>query len=183
MLADAASILASSPSRSQLQFARPPTLRNRAKMVKLSEKVYISVNSMLSHKGSCLTIRYCEQPPDGTDQGAWEPESWRQALRHIPVGKHDRCRAEVHVRLDRLAKEGRLRSPDYFRKEGKLPDGKHFYAVKAGKVRAYGWFSKQHKSVFYVSHFAFKKGGKLTKEDANKVKKNWRRIEKNESEV
>jgi hypothetical protein len=81
------------------------------------------------------------------------------------------------VRREYLANEGRLRSPDHWNTEGTLPDGKLFYAIKADRLRAYGWFSGRHKRVFYISHFACKKGQKLAQEDTNQVIKNWRLIE------
>ena len=128
-------------------------------------------------KGTKLVIRYCEQPPPGTDLKLWKPESWLEALQHIPAGKHDGHFAKMAARFHQLANEGRLRSPDYWNTEGKLPDDKHFYAIKVDKVRAYGWFSSRHKGVFFISHFAFKKGQKLAQEDTNRVKKSWREIE------
>ena len=62
------------------------------------------------------------------------------------------------ARRKHLADRGQLRSPDHWNTEGRLPDGKHFFAIKADKIRAYGWYSVRHKGVFYISHFAFKKG-------------------------
>lgn len=76
-----------------------------------------------------------------------------------------------------LAETGRLRSPDYWNTEGDLPNGKKFYAIKADRIRAYGWFSNRDRGVFYISHFAFKKGKKLAAEDTNRVIRNWRAIE------
>jgi hypothetical protein len=58
-----------------------------------------------------------------------------------------------------------------------LPDKKQFYAIKADKVRAYGWFSTRHSGVFYISHFAFKRGQKLAPADTRRVIANWRSIE------
>jgi hypothetical protein len=81
------------------------------------------------------------------------------------------------ARRQLLADRGQLRSPDYWNTEGDLPDGKHFYAIKADRVRAYGWFSLRNKGVFYISHFAFKKGQKLATKDAKRVVSNWRQIE------
>jgi len=82
------------------------------------------------------------------------------------------------ARVQTLANEGRLRSPDYFNTEGELPDGSRFYAIKVGKVRAYGWYSNRHKGIFFVSHFAFKKGQKLSSKDTNEVVRNWRAEER-----
>ena len=81
------------------------------------------------------------------------------------------------ARREHLANTGPLRSPDHWNTEGELPDGKHFYAIKVGKIRAYGWFSVRHKGVFYISHFAFKKGQRLAREDCSRVIANWRQIE------
>ena len=80
------------------------------------------------------------------------------------------------ARRNYFADQGQLRSPDYWNTEGILPDGKHFYAIKVDRLRAYGWFSRRDKGVFYISHFAYKKGQKLSPEDANKVISNWRKI-------
>ena len=76
-----------------------------------------------------------------------------------------------------LADKAQLRSPDHWNTEGETPDGKRFYAIKVDKIRAYGWFSIRHKGVFFISHFAFKKGQKLASSDANRVIANWRKFE------
>ena len=81
------------------------------------------------------------------------------------------------ARRQYLADHGQLRSPDQWNTEGTLPNGKHFYAIKADKIRAYGWFSVRNKGVFYISHFTFKKGQKLASADTNRVIVNWRQIE------
>lgn len=133
---------------------------------------------MKEYQGARLTIRCCEQPPAGTEHDGWVPESWLAAMQHIPPGKHDKIFARMAARREQLANEVQLRSPDYWNKEGGLPDGKHFYAIKVDRLRAYGWFSTRHKGVFYISHFAFKKGQKLAQEDTNRVEMNWRMIEK-----
>jgi hypothetical protein len=111
------------------------------------------------------------------DPSSWRAPSWDEALSHIPAGKHDNLWATMAARRQHLANVGQLRSPDHWNTEGDLPDGKHFFAIKAGKLRAYGWFSSRYKGVFYISHFAFKKGQKLASEDTNLVIQNWRRIE------
>lgn len=131
----------------------------------------------LEYRGTRLTIRYCEQPPEGVEPHGWIPPSWQKALQHIPAPKHPSCWAKMLVRREHLANEGRLRSPDHWNTEGMLPDDKHFYAIKVDRLRAYGWFSSRHKGVFYISHFAYKKGQKLAQEDTNQVIKNWRLIE------
>lgn len=132
---------------------------------------------MVEYQGTRLTLRYCEQPPEGIDPSAWQPPSWLEALRHIPTAKHSGMTAKIAARRQYLADRGPLRSPDHWNTEGILPNGKHFYAIKVDKIRAYGWFSVRDKGVFYISHFAFKKGQKLASTDTNRVIANWRQIE------
>lgn len=132
---------------------------------------------MFEYQGKRLTIRCCEQPPDGEDDPGWMPPSWQEALQHIPANKHPGVFAKMTARRQYLADEGRLRTPDYWNTEGDLPDSKKFFAIKVDRIRAYGWYSSQHKGVFYISHFAFKKGQKLAAEDTRRVIRNWRHIE------
>jgi hypothetical protein len=132
---------------------------------------------VLEYQGIRLTIRYCEQPPQGVDPSAWSPPSWDQALAHIPAKKHGSIFAKMLARQTILADKAQLRSPDHWNTEGETPDGKRFYAIKVDKIRAYGWFSIRHKGVFFISHFAFKKGQKLASSDANRVIANWRKFE------
>ncbi len=132
---------------------------------------------MLEFRGTRLTIRYCEDRPADADPAVWRPPSLVEALQHIPLKKQAGPLAQMTARRELLANQGQLRSPDYWNTEGELPDGKRFYAIKAGKLRAYGWFSTRHKAVFYISHFAFKKGPKLAAEDTHRVIRSWRQIE------
>jgi len=96
---------------------------------------------------------------------------------HIPTNKHAAVTAKLVARRNLFADGVQLRSPDHWNTEGTLPNGRHFYAIKADKVRAYGWFSVRDRGVFYVSHYAFKRGQKLAAEDTNRVTANWRTIE------
>lgn len=138
------------------------------------------------YKGIKLVIRYCEEPPSdekyspAADQAPWFPPSLLEALAHFPPNKHGGLMAKLAARRKQLADEGRLRSPDYFNTEGELPNGKHFFAIKADRLRAYGWFSSRHKDVFFISHFAFKKGQKLDRKDSNRVIEKWREFERPE---
>lgn len=135
---------------------------------------------MMEHSGKKLVIRYCEAGVDvalETGEKVKVPASWIEALGNIVKSKHDSIRAKMTARRNFLADGGQLRSPDHWNTEGELPDKKRFYAIKADKVRAYGWFSTRHPGVFYISHFAFKRGQKLAPEDTNRVVANWRRIE------
>ena len=132
---------------------------------------------MMEYVGARCTICYCEQPAAGDDPETWVPPSWTEAIGHIQASKRDGIAAKMAARRTLLADKGRLRSPDHWNTEGDLPNGKKFYAIKADKIRAYGWFSSQHKGVFYISHFAFKKGQKLATADTHRVVENWRQIE------
>lgn len=136
---------------------------------------------MKEHRGAKLVIRYCEQPPSGSQADSWMPQSLSEALASIPAHKHARCLARLAARREQLADTGRLRSPVYWNTEGTLPNGKHFYAIKVDRLRAYGWFSSRDRGVFYISHFAFKKGQKLARQDTNRVIHNWRQIEEQET--
>lgn len=132
---------------------------------------------MVEYKGKRLIIRYYEQPVgEGCPEG-WMPPSLLEALGHMPESKGKNVMATMTARRKYLADQGLLRAPDHWNTEGDLPNGKRFYAIKAGRLRAYGWFSDKFKGVFFVSHFAFKKGQKLTKEDTRLVIRNWREIE------
>lgn len=132
---------------------------------------------MLEYVGDRCTIRYCEQPAAGDDPQRWVPPSWTEAIGHIQASKRGGIAARMVARRKLLADNGRLRSPDHWNTEADLPNRKKFYAIKADKIRAYGWFSSKHKGVFYISHFAFKKGQKLATTDAHRVVENWRQIE------
>ncbi len=132
---------------------------------------------MMEHRGKKLTIRYCEVPPTGADLATWEMPSWSAAIQNFPEGKRDGVKARMLARRNYLADGGQLRSPDHWNTEAELPDGKRFVAIKVDKLRAYGWFSSRHKGVFYISHFAYKRGQKLAAEDTNQVIANWRLIE------
>jgi len=133
---------------------------------------------MLEYRGSRLTIRYCEQPSGDADPATWQPPSWQEAVNHVPAKKHNAIWAKMVARREILANKGQLRSPDYWNTEGDLPDGKPFYAIKPDtKIRAYGRYSKRYRGVFYISHFAFKKGQKLSSKNTMRVITNWRNIE------
>lgn len=136
---------------------------------------------MLEYAGLRCIVRCCEQPEADEDPATWVPPSWAEALGHLPANKRDGIAAKMIVRRELLADKGRLRSPDYWNTEGDLPNGKHFYAIKADKIRAYGWFSSRYKGVFYISHFAFKKGPKLAAADTHRVIEHWRQIEEQSS--
>lgn len=124
-------------------------------------------------KGMLLDIRFAEDDPKSNFKEALD--RWR-----ANEEKQKRLMARMYARLQQLADTGQLRSPDHWNKESILPNGDHYYAVKMQKIRAYGWYSSKHSGVFYISHFAFKRGEKLHKDDHNRVIGNWNKIERGE---
>ena len=131
----------------------------------------------MEHRGAKLVVRYCEHAPPDADPAIWVPPSWRAAIAHLPASKHASLYAKMMARRNFLASGGRLRSPDHWNTESRLPRGGHFYAIKVDRLRAYGWFSNRHPGVFYISHFAFKQGPKLALADTERVITNWEMIE------
>jgi hypothetical protein len=75
--------------------------------------------------------------------------------------------ARVDMLLRVLADTGRLRSPDQFRQEGEK-----FWAVRAGPVRAYGWYEPNQG--FVISHIIYKSETKLASADSKRMQKNQR---------
>ncbi|PCE69342.1 hypothetical protein B6G00_04305 [Salinivibrio sp. YCSC6] len=82
----------------------------------------------------------------------------------------------IQRQIKLLAKMGRL-SSENFRKEGGLPSGSNFYALKKIPIRGYCWFSTKHPSTVYISHYIHKKKDDLDKRDCQRVVDNWRIIE------
>jgi len=135
---------------------------------------------MMEHRGRKLTIRYCEAEIEATDETGGRSmvtQSWVDALADVPKGKRGGIYARFIALRNYLADGNQLRSPDRWNTEGDLPDGKHFYAIKVDKIRAYGWFSTRHTGVFYISHFTKKRGQKLAAEDTKRVVSSWRKEE------
>lgn len=127
---------------------------------------------METYTGTKLIIEYV----DGAE------ESWDEMLRTLAVNisKEDarkKLTARLIARIMQLANGGQLRSPDHWNKEGNLPDGKFFYAIKANHLRAYGWYSSKHKGTFFISHFIYKDQQKLAAADTGRVCNNWHDIE------
>jgi len=73
--------------------------------------------------------------------------------------------ARLDMLLRVLGDTGRLRSPDQFRQEGT-----GFWAVRAGSLRAYGWFG-MHGS-FVISHVIYKSETKLDPADSRRMERN-----------
>jgi len=75
--------------------------------------------------------------------------------------------ARLDMLLRILADTGHLRSPDQFRQEGA-----GFWAVRAGSLRAYGWYGA--KGTFVISHVIYKKETKLDPSDSRRMERNQR---------
>lgn len=121
--------------------------------------------------GSRLVVCHVEENP--------ECGSWADAISHLPKKQDslDKLYARMGVRIEHLANNGQLRSPDHWNKEGLLRSGKHYYAIKVPDIRAYGWFSRKYPRRFIISHYAYKDSKKLTKSNHGRVLNNWRKIE------
>jgi len=119
--------------------------------------------------GPRVEIRHCEKTP--------ETGSWKEAVSHIREAQIQKIRAQMKARQDVLSEGKQLRSPDHFNKEGILPNSKDFYAIKAGDIRAYCWFSRKESGVLWISHYAYKDSKKLGKDDTAQVIQNWRKHE------
>jgi len=126
---------------------------------------------MEDYQGKKYRIVYCE--------GA--KESFEDELKKYPKDKQDKYRARMKRIRERLADGYRL-SEGTFPKEGKLPDGSYFRALKKIPIRAYVWLSKKSQNTFYISHYVYKNYDKLKKADIKKVCDNWRQIEESEDE-
>jgi hypothetical protein len=59
--------------------------------------------------------------------------------------------------------------------EGDLVKGIKYYAIKRIPVRAYFWYSTQHKNTIVISHYVIKKWSKLKTKDTSRVRANWAR--------
>jgi len=131
--------------------------------------------------GTHLAIRFLENDKGDKAQDNWNKlGSWLEAAKHFKAEKADTIYVQMHIKMKRMSDGNRLRNPIHFNKEGDLPNGKKFYAIKQDKVRAYGWYSDSEKGVFIISHFAYKNRQQLSDKDKKKVVANWKRVERGE---
>ncbi|MCU7836551.1 MAG: hypothetical protein KZQ83_15040 [gamma proteobacterium symbiont of Taylorina sp.] len=121
--------------------------------------------------GTKLTIRQAQDKIKAA-------ENLNDELSHVTGASPLSIKVKLFAMLERLAQFGKLRMPKQFNKEAKLGNKKHFYAVKPhNNIRAYGWHSSKFPSVFFISHYKYKKKQKLDSADTEKVKRTWRGIE------
>lgn len=59
--------------------------------------------------------------------------------------------------------------------EGNLTRATKFFAIKRIPIRAYFWYSKNHKNTIVISHYVKKTWRKLRPKDTKLVKANWER--------
>lgn len=97
-------------------------------------------------------------------------ESLNETMGHVPAHKRETVSNKLQA-LFNLYEEGHnWRVPNQFNVEGKLDDGRQFYALKVMQVRCYGWYDRGN---FVISHFIFKKQQKLSKADRDVVQRNY----------
>lgn len=126
---------------------------------------------MDDYSGTKYKVIHCEGAKDSF---------FKELFEHVPKDKHDNYMARMRRLRERLA-DGHKMSNENFPKEGKLPDGNHFRALKKIPLRAYIWQSKKHQGTFFVSHYIYKNFDKLKESDTKKVCDNWYIYEENES--
>lgn len=112
---------------------------------------------MIYAKGARLTIEWTN------DARATLPEAEAQ----VP-GSKDACKAQLRALIKRLADVGKIFSQDQMRME---EDSIFAIKTRCG-LRAYGWFHRQRRGVFVISHFIMKKKQKLNRGDLERAKKN-----------
>ena len=95
---------------------------------------------MDDYEGSKYKIVHCE--------GA-EDSFYEELGKHVQRNKHPNFKARMRRMHERLA-DGHRMSNENFPKEGKLPDGTHFRALKRIPLRAYIWQSKKHSGTFFT---------------------------------
>lgn len=112
---------------------------------------------MIFAKGAKLTI-------EGTEDAR---ASLAEAEAQVP-GSKEGCKAQLMALIQRLADIGKIFSPEQMRLE---EDG--IFALKARcGLRAYGWFHRQRRGVFVISHFVMKKAQKLDRRDLERARQN-----------
>lgn len=127
---------------------------------------------MDDYEGSKYKIVHCE--------GA-EDSFYEELGKHVQRNKHPNFKARMRRMHERLA-DGHRMSNENFPKEGKLPDGTHFRALKRIPLRAYIWQSKKHSGTFFISHYIYKNFDKLKDSDTKKVCDNWKIYEESDDE-
>ena len=114
-------------------------------------------------------------------------DTFREALRHVKVGKAQSLTRQMILQIKRLA-DGHEMSKENFPSEGALPAlpgqrrGKKFRALKKIPIRGYCWKSDRVPDTWFISHYIYKNKNNLDDRDTEKVAHNWRRIEEDGDE-
>lgn len=112
--------------------------------------------------------RICSQGASFTVEWTDSGEKTLADAEALVPSSHESCKAQLRVLIQRLADTGKLRSGDQFRHEGD-----HIYAIKTRcGLRAYGWFHRNRRGVFVISHCIMKKKNKLDPQDLDRAKQN-----------
>jgi hypothetical protein len=104
----------------------------------------------------------------GTKRVIWITDDGMTSIQDVYAVHKDQVKAHL-ARLDSLIKQlgstGSLVSPDQFRKEGH-----GYWAIRAGTIRAYGWFEPG--GIFVISHVISKRHDKLARADIKRMQDN-----------
>ncbi|WP_062267059.1 hypothetical protein [Endozoicomonas arenosclerae] len=120
---------------------------------------------MEDYHGSRYKILHCKGAKESFDEALKKHKSMRT-----------RYKARMRSLIERLGK-GEPLSSSSFPREGSLPDGSRFRALKKIPIRAYLWLSKKHPDTYYISHYIYKDFQKLKDSDTRRVCDNWEIIE------
>lgn len=112
---------------------------------------------MIFARGTRLTIEWT------ADAQRTLPEAEAQ----VP-GSKEGCKAQLRAIIQKLADQGKIFSPEQMR----LEEDKIFALKARCGLRAYGWFHRQRRNVFVISHFIMKKTQKLDRRDLEWARKN-----------
>lgn len=105
-------------------------------------------------------------------------KSFSEAMEKVsPLKRQQSTAVRLDERLKHLANTRSLKVPDQYNVECDLPEGGKCYAVKAHKIRAYGWFSKVKPHHFIISHYVYKNYPKMKKADKNLIEANYKKFE------
>ncbi len=103
-------------------------------------------------------------------------QSWLKALESVKANEKKGFVRKIEHQINRLL-SGQRMSEENFPREGKLPDGSYFHALKKIPIRGYCWLSPNRKGTYYMSHYVYKNYQKLKAKDTEKVCFNWNKIE------
>lgn len=103
-------------------------------------------------------------------------QSWENALASVKPHERKGFVRKIEHQINRLL-SGQRMSEENFPREGKLPDGSYFHALKKIPIRGYCWLSSSRRGTYFMSHYVYKDYQKLKEKDTDKVCFNWTRIE------